>query len=302
MNLLQQQTFDGYPPAYLLARLCGRRSLKLFDWQHLLTTGRPPTSEGTLWRDLLQEFSWVYRQLNPRRRRELAAFFGWFEIRTLALCLRHVKPRESSRIKELLEFSLLSNRLQKPLLELQETASAVSGLAGVLTSMDPCFEGLEKIFAEQGLRAFETELTNRYLQKACAGRQPPLVARFFCLQVDLRNLLLLYKQLRWQMGSEPERLLDGGTIAHRRLSKVSKAGDMGGVTALIGKRPTQAETVETELLRRITTLLHRAGRQSEGLGPVMDYLWRHFIAARNLRLLIEGEGLERTVLAEELIT
>ncbi|BCR04729.1 hypothetical protein DESUT3_17980 [Desulfuromonas versatilis] len=306
MTLLRELPFPGYPTPYLLSRLRARSARLTRDWQAALRQGAPAgASEEELWRDLLKEHAWVYRQLNTRLRRRFAPAFCFFEIRTLVLALRNRKAREAGRVEEVLEQSLLDGRLLKPLRSIGSFQAAMTGLARQLAREAPDFAPL-LAYAEQGeLRPFENALAGAMLAHATHGCRHPLVRFFIASQIDLRNLFALAKHQRWQLEEIPE-LLPGGQLPHTRMTALIRAGRLETLERLVQRTLGPAiqladPRLEIALLRRLSEKIRRQARDYEEAGPVLDYLWRRTLETRNLGVLLSGRDLPEETLAAELI-
>ncbi len=306
MNLLATLPFEGYPPAYLLARVRARRSGLIRDWPACIDRGVPAgTSAGDLWGELVREFGWLYRQMDSEYRRIFAPVFTVFELRTLILCLRQRQARNNAKVEELLALSLLAPSVKKPLRTATDLQGALAGLEERLACETPIFTGLAQIGVDQGLKGVEEVLTRNYLIDTLRGKLHPLVRRLLIELVDLRNLLILYKHLRWKLGTPPA-FLEGGSLPPGKLQAAWETGDL---TAFVASREDisdsfmgiDAGVLETVLLRRISARLKRQGKFIEGVGPVLDYLWRCYTETRNLGVLRHGRDLPKETLAAELI-
>lgn len=301
LGILEKQLQAGFPRDYLLARLKGRKPLL---WAGTAREARPSSEdENLLWRSLLAEAAWVYRQLEPKDRRKLDPVFAWTELRTLVLCLRQMRARGPSPASELLRHSLLCHELKEILQGSGDPGSSVSALEGFFTSWHPSFAGLRQCYEKDGLRGFEAALTSRFLQTVLATPLVPEVRRYMALLVDLRNLLRLSKELRWQATQSP--LLQGGTVALQRLEPLAQRGDRQGLEDLFARltRGEQfaSETAGAALARRLTRYVHQAAKEPLGLGPILEYLWGLSVRAANLRLSLYGRHLDRERLANEMM-
>ncbi len=122
----------------------------------------------------------------------------------------------------------------------------------------------------------------------------------------MRNLLTLYKQLRWKIGKPPA-FVRGGDIGRSRLKEIAERGELAEVIQLIhslpgmGEAPAGRENVEHLLLVWLTGRVRRWGREPAGIGQILDYLWRCYLEALNLGLLIHGRGMEPELLAGEVV-
>ena len=155
-------------------------------------------------------------------------------------------------------------------------------------------------------REFEQRLVTLYLERMTDLPLHPVLREFFRSVIDMRNLITLAKQIRWQL-NEPVAFIRGGEIPPERLGKALEEGtarvsppcsahcpDMGTLPAAPGNP-------EPLLLRWLTRKVRRLGRDPLGIGLVLDYLWRCFVEAHNLSLILQCEDLERETVRAELI-
>jgi len=319
-ELLQSIKDRGYPTDYLLSRLRGRRIYLIRDWERLLFSSDPleylsstrygeftakESTEG-VWQYLLKEFQWVYFQMNRGLQDIFWPFLFYSEIRTLLICLRYKKRKAlEGNVERLLSFSLLSEGL-KTLLKERELISVIEGMEEVFISLSDRFRGLKDVFIKDGLKGLEQRLTATYLEHIVNSDVHPVIRGFFIYLIDSRNIITLHKHLRWSLSTPPS-FVHGGSIREARLKEVIDKQDISGIGQLIYKltsfmveKPT-ATYVENSLLRGLTRFLRRRGRESLNVGLILDYLWRCYIEARNLSLILYGKGLDRDILTGELI-
>ena len=115
-ELLRQERTEGYPLEYLFSRVRGRRSRLIGDWRPLIYDASPldylaspqyrgfireRTAEG-MWRALLQEHGWVYRQMDQSTRKAFAPYFLYAELRTIFICLRYLEGDRAQKAGEVL--------------------------------------------------------------------------------------------------------------------------------------------------------------------------------------------------------
>lgn len=316
MKLLRTLEDRGYPADYLLARIRKRRGALIADWRPLLSAapllGPSPRqgiagwTEEDIWGNLLREFSWLYSQMNGALRETFAPLFLFFELRTIFLSLRNRGAGKFERIPGLLEHTLLAESPRRVLAGRGEIAVAVRELQGAFLSLSPRFLRLEERYRESGMRGFEEELTCRVLEEVRAMEPPPPVGGFFERLIDMRNIMAVSKQFRWQVRTPP-RFLKGGRYSRATLEGAFAAGEAGEVNAIIRRfsgmevNLSDAVAVEHALLKGMTLFLRREGRYPLGAGLILDYLWRSSLEARNLGILLHGRGIERERLAGELL-
>lgn len=304
MNLLRMMASPGYPPDYLVTRIMVRRAALIGGWQPLLAGHLPPgLAEEDLWHDLLAELSWLYTQMNPPLRQVFAPVFSLFELRTLTLCLRHKATGEDEIVRGLLSRSLLAAPVKKALRDGASLSESVAALDRVLRARTPFFRELEVAFSSGGLQALESALLRCFLAGAGAISLHPLVEHLLRRLSDLRNLLLLNKQQRWQL-SAPLSFFEGGYIAEMRLRSFSRAQDPALLPPPYERLDPAATAAqwEAEILRSLTGELRRRARLTPTVGPLLDYLWRRYIEVRNLGVLLLGADLGRESLAAEVVS
>jgi vacuolar-type H+-ATPase subunit C/Vma6 len=306
---LREIAADGFPADYLLARVRGRRAALVSDWPSLAASGLPAgTTDESIWRALLEEFEWLYRQMDRSLRRCFAPVFMLFELKTIVLCVRNKTVQRTAEFERLLERSLLSDRLQQALRESPDVRSTVSAVVELLATVAPDLRALETDYAEEGLRGFENGLMRGYLAQVSATRMLPAIREFFAAFIDLRNLMILYKHLRWEIAGEAV-FIRGGTLEPSRFVQAAARKELAGLEALAqevtGSKDVPAAAsegaLETVLLRRMTQQLRKAGRESEDVGLILDYVWRSYVQARNLAVLHHAGDLEPETLERELI-
>jgi ATP synthase (C/AC39) subunit len=304
MALLSRPAFAGYPDEYLLARLRGRRAKQASE-RHSPTAAAGMT-DAEAWDAMRSEFRWVYRQMNGGLRETFAPLFLWFELRTITLCLRFRRGGERGKAAGLLPASLLAKPVQQALTEDGEPAAVMEAVSGLLAAVAGPYRGLGAIYRERGGREHEQLLVTLYLERMTALPLHPVLREFFRSLIDMRNLVTLAKQLRWQL-HEPQLFIRGGEITPERLGKALEEGNPAGLAALLaalpgmGAIPAGQENPEQQLFGWLTAKVRRLGRDPLGAGLVLDYLWRCFVEAHNLSILIHGEGLDNETLGAELI-
>jgi len=306
--LLEQPAGEGYPAEYLLARIRGRRA-KLAAARLAPAAGELPVAGGmtaTAAREQLRaEFGWVYRQMNEKLRETFAPLFFWFEVRTILLSLRFRRAGERGKAASLLTASLLAAPLQRALTMEGDPAEALDELAGLLATVaEPCRD-LARICRQRGWKDFEQGLATCCLERMTGPPVHPLLREFFRALIDLRNLVTLAKQMRWQLHG-PSAFIRGGELALARLEKTRDEGTPAGLTALLGTLPGMGAlpavpgNPEPLLLGWLSGKVRALGRDPLGCGLILDYLWNCTVEARRLGLLFHGQALDREILRAEL--
>ncbi|HYQ48378.1 MAG TPA: V-type ATPase subunit [Thermodesulfovibrionales bacterium] len=320
MDLLEYPEDRGYPTDYLLSRIKGRRGLLIRDWRPLVYDAAPLESLSSsryrglisikspdaVWRYLVQEYRWVYVQMNGSLRRIFYPFFLYTELRTIFICLRHAKEKSEWRRDDLLATSLLSEEIKTVLSTSVDFSAAIAEIERIFQAVSPNFVGLTKLLDEEGLRGVEQRLTNTYLVHTMGTDLHPLIRDLFKRIIDSRNIMSLFKYQRLDSKAAPV-FIPGGSITVARLQEIIKKGDTFAVTTLIREltgikadtpNPTQ---IESSLYKGITKFLRKTGKHPFGAEPIMDYLWRCSIEAMNLGVLFYGKDLERDIVTAELV-
>lgn len=320
MNLLRQSAEQGYPADYLLSRIKGRRSGLVKDWRTLMFEQdlspspsvrhaggrRSDASSDRIWEDLLEEHEWAYGQMNAQLRSVFAPYFLHAEMRTLFLCLRRVPDAATGVINELLDHSLLSHEVKVALVQGEDLQSAIKKIERLFVAWSGDFMGLTGVLPSEGRRGVEQRLADTTLIVIARSGLHPLMKTFFSRLIDARNSMRLFKYARFERASEP-RILPGGTLPLLRLREVMKQGDPATLRALIreatGIDPEKLEPTQVEraLYQGLTLWLRKLGREPFGIPPILDYLWRCSIEAMNLSVLHHTRGLERDLVAAELV-
>ena len=166
--------------------------------------------------------------------------------------------------------------------------------------------GFARAYREGGLAAFEERLANFYLEQTAHARLHPVLAEFFGRLIDVKNLVILAKHRRWRIAAPPS-FIGGGKLRAAHLLDAARAPESTGAARLL-RRVTGTEVdpaagnVESLLLAAIGRMMRRRGREPEGTGLILDYLWRCAMQARNLSLLVHGPEIDRELLGGELVT
>lgn len=260
-----------------------------------------------IWQNLVQEYRWIYLQMNEQLRRIFRPFFLYSELRTLFICLRYAKDGNAGSTAEILEKSLLSEDIKTALSTAQETETAVQGIEKIFASFSGRFSGLADQFATSGLRGVEQKVIGAYLTAVMEMKQlHPVMRVFFGRLIDARNILAMYKFLKLEQQKRPL-LLPGGTIAEAHIHAVISREEFQGISALVREltgiriERTDHSKLEVALYRGLTVFLKKEGREPFGPAPILDYLWRCSVEVMNLSMLSSGKDLERELVSAELV-
>lgn len=281
----------------LLARIRGRRSFLVRNWDRLLLSSQPlqtlspapwRRAEGRVLQALQQEYFWAFSHMDEQVRRSMAPFFWLAELRTLAVCLR-LLTRGATNLDHLLTHSLLANSIKDLLRKAYGCAPAVTGLTAVLAGYDARFTGLADIYLTGGSGALEGALYEISLTTISDMPIHPQMRCYMALVIDSRNLTTLAKRMRWRLGTIPP-LLEGGTLPPSRLAELFERRDSAGLLHLAMRLGGLAPYRETDDLERVLyeaqrRVMRRLARQEGGVGLILDYLWRCGNEAANIGLL-----------------
>jgi len=319
-DLLEKGKDTGYPSDYLLSRIRGRKARLIQDWRPFVTSPAPlerlpeghyqrisgnKSPEG-VWRALLFEYRWVYYQMNRRLRNIFGPFFLYAELRTLFICLRSLKEMKRARVREMLSASLLSEEFRKILSDSADEFAAVQAIEAKLRRLSGQFSGITEILKQKGLSVFEHELTKRYLSVIVGAGLDPVLKAFFMRLIDARNTLALAKLLKMETPAEHS-FVPEGTIDAARLEEILDSRSGPDTERLLkemtGEEISSADNVKLEasLYQGITRSLKKEGRSALSIGPILEYLWRCSIEAMNLSVICYAQGLERELVAAELV-
>lgn len=269
----------------------------------------PGTTDESIWRSLLEELDWLYCQMNRSLRDCLAPVLALFEIKTIVLCLRNKTAQKANSIDRMLERSLLTDGVKRLLRAATDVSATIGALAGFLGASTDEPGALGRAYAEAGLRGFEDSLMRGYLTHVAQIRSHQAIRSFFASFIDLRNVMILYKHLRWEIEQAPA-FISGGSIELSRFLEIANGRTTVGLETLVreitgGDSAPGAVTegaLETVLLRSLARELRDRGRAQEPVGVILDYVWRLYLQARNMALLFHGTELDAGTLERELIT
>ncbi len=318
MRLLEENEEAGYPLEYLLSRIRGKRVSLISDWESLVRSVGPldlsslhqgrkgPDSADALWGLLLTEFSWVFRQMDRALREIFRPFFLYSELRTLFFCLRYRMKDETAKLERILNYSLFSKQLKRVLRKSKDLVDMIAAVENVFVGISPEFKGIKAAFLKDGLKGVEQMLTNTYLEYVIRTDLHPHIRVFFSRIIDARNIITVYKYLRWEVSGTP-RFLSGGRFSCRRLREITGRANIFGVISLVSSltgvdvEKPDASGVENALYKGMTRFLRRQGRDISGIGLILDYLWRCSVEVRNLGVLIYSGDVERESMLAELV-
>lgn len=309
MELLRDIAAGGYPTDYLVARVRSRRAALLDAGRR----GQPPqfedaTSDAAIWDALLAEFDWLRRQMSPSLRAAFAPVFTLFGIKTLVLALRNKAAERHAMVDRLMRHELFADDLRKALVRAPDAGSAVAALADAFAPELGDARGLAAAYADGGLKGFETRLTRGFLGSVASVRSHPAIRRFFAAFIDMRNVMTLYKHLRWGV-HDAAAFAPGGTLATSRFAAASECGASASLDGFVREIAGDAAPVmaagevalESRLLSHLTRVLRKAGREGDDVELVLDYIWSVYVHARNRALRLHAGDVDAATLEQELI-
>lgn len=300
----------GVPADSLLARIRGRRSFLVHDWERLLLARQPPVALAPApWRQVLSgagdwplralqhEYFWAFSRMEAQLRRVIAPFFWLAELRTLVISIRLLSGA-AAELASTLKNSLLANNIRDLLQKGGERTTAVAGVAALLARYDSRFARLDDIYRSGGSGPLEEALYDISLQILAGMPLHPQIRCYVALLIDSRNLTTVAKRLRWRLGTLSP-LLKGGTLSPVRLAKLFEQRDSAGLLPLAMHLGGQAFYSGAGDLERILyesqgRVMRRLAREADGVGAILDYLWRCGNEAANIALLerLESVGVE----------
>jgi len=311
MELLRDIASDGFPTDYVVARVRARRADLTREARAALARTAPPaTSDEAIWDGLLGEYTWLYGQMDQRMRARLAPVLALFELKTLVLCLRNIEARRSEEVERLLRHTLLAEPIADALRAARDVPTALAALGGAApATLDTAGGALENAYATGGLKAVESRLVRAGLGQLMKQRLVPPVRAFLVAFIDLRNLVTVYKRLRWEIEGEEPAFIAGGSLAIARLAEAGTPGASAKLDALVREVAGRAApplaaseiALESVLLGHLAGRLHEATREGGDVDLLLDYLWRLYVTARNRAVLLHAGGAEATSLGRELI-
>lgn len=321
MELLQEIKDSGYPSEYLLARIHGRKLSLPGNWESVLSGIDIPEypvayghgksisthTQDSTWRRFLKEPAWIYHQMNNGLRKLFRPYFMYMELNTLLICLRYKAAKGNSpEIEHLLEFSILSDKIQALLKTGTDLLSILHILGTKSSFTQEKSGGLERAFSRDGFKGVEQKITGALFHYILNMETHPLIKRFFVFITDARNIITLHKYLSWDTTSGTF-FIEGGSIKTTTLSDILHSSDRDALSTLLYRHTglrigaTDAAVVDSALQRRLTLKIRKWEKESRDIGLILNYLWRCGLAAKNLSIIYHSRGIDRDILKEELV-
>jgi hypothetical protein len=265
-------------------------------------------TDEAVWEELLHEHAWLRAQMDRRLRQYLDPVFVLFELKTIVLCLRCKSARRDAEVARLLADSQLPGALQRVLLSDADVPTVIADIGRRLGLGPPGQTSLQLAYANEGLKGFEARLTRSYLEVAGGAKLHPRVRSFLASFVDLRNVMILYKHLRWSVGDDAA-FLAGGRTDVSLLQRASSSKDSQQLDLLVRRiagraappLATAESSLETILLGSLTSQLRSDVRDGDDVGAILEYAWRVYVHARNRAILLHAQGADAATIEKELI-
>ncbi|MFN3740029.1 MAG: V-type ATPase subunit [Thermodesulfovibrionales bacterium] len=303
----------NYPEEYFISRIRGGRSRLIKDWNiplystdltGLLRASHYEFSDHSFIKPLLKRYRWLYSEMNDRLREVFWPYFLLYELRTLIICLRYIKTGHNEDAEDLLRISLLSGEIRDIILFPDDFDTTVRRLMELLSEEDMRFLDGYEIFHKKGLQEFERFIHGIFLQYLLSLNLQKHIKTFITYQIDSRNILSLYKSIKWEIMTPPE-FLSGGELNLRGLERILIQRDLNlfssilrRLTGLSGER--EGASIEDLLLKGLSLKLRKRSYE-DNTGLILHYLWSLYIEFKNLGTILSATGIERAELKEEIL-
>lgn len=264
--LLTDKGLRNYPSDYLFSRLRGRIDRGIV---YIRGSGTDAAREF-----IEQEYRWVYLQMNKELRRLLWPFFFYREIKRLFEWLRI----DDLSLHPQLESSLLSEEIKKIFLGTRDLTSRIEKLKMILSDI---FKEFNYISKNSELKAFEENLMKSFLSTIVTSAIYPALRDFFRYIIDFRNLVTIYKCIRWKLERIPS-FTPCGKLSESELRRAFSSGDITMVNKLsikrLGLHIDDPSEIEIGLYNGLRVILKRF-YQTDPLKPIVIpyYLWNCYV-------------------------
>ncbi len=307
----------GYPEDYLLSRIKGRRSSIIRDWRFILhehdiihhiesMKNLSGINSDIIDSELWKEYYWVYSQMNETLRKRFHNFFEYMEIMRFIKILRYRKDNDIEMIKNITITGLLSEEIEDIILFYHDFPSLIKEIEKIFISVSSLFTGLTDVYEREGQKGIERFIMDRYLQTVILRRMDNTLMKFFVHVVDSRNIIFLLKSIKWSIIREPY-FISGGKIERKKFFYIYNNKKLDELLSLIRSvtgvfiKGMEDREIENALYKTTSMMLKQRAR-TDSTGLILHYLWSLYIEARNICTLLEGTGLDRELLLNEVIS
>lgn len=280
MPVLKTMKNNEYPEEYLTVRLISRLRKKRFA---------NIFSEKVLQAALAEERRWLFFQMNSELRNFFFKVFVYFELKNIFNALRF-RFGGVPDYEDFLNNSLLSDEVKNSLVKGQEIIDIVDTLSCIFCKDGLLEMPLKEVYFKGGLKEVERHFILSFLSSAVRKSDDKVLKLFFGFKVDERNIITVYKALKWDIKTDL-RLIDGGEISCALLYKILERKDAEGLLRLSEKFAgitSKGRYLEDILNEGFTNRLKKASKDVFGRILILYYIWKLQLEARERRWEIRG--------------
>lgn len=280
MQLLIKKKNDGYPEAYLVARIRARLDYSFFS---------ETSSEKEVILKLYKEMNWLYYQMNPYLVNTFSSVFLFFEIKSVLTAIRF-KMSGLNNSKEILSLTVLANEFQDCFEKYSDVRLVLNCICNKLIHIFDDDSVYKEIINSYDLKKFEEMLYTNFLRYALKNADCMAIKEFFQYQIDKRNIMSIYKNLRWKLDVLPE-FIDGGKIKKETLINTFREG-LNKVLQLIKDYTNIEELTDLEdaFSSSFTVHLKKYAIWRTDIDLILYYIWK-----------LNSEALHRTKFLKNII-
>ncbi|GAB4432007.1 MAG: hypothetical protein OHK0040_01710 [bacterium] len=280
MPVLEKMKNNEYPEDYLTVRLISRLAEKRFG---------NVFSEKVLQSALAEEMRWLFCQMNSELRKLFFRIFVYFELKNIFNALRF-RFGGSFASEDLLNNSLLSEEVKHSLVKGEKIIDIVDTVSRIFCEDDLLEMPLKEVYLKGGLKDVERHFIVSFLNNAVRKSDDKVLKLFFRFKVDERNIITVYKALKWDIKTEID-LIDGGEVSCPLLYKILEKRDTEGLIRISEKFTgivSAGRPLEDILSEGFTNRLKRVSKHVFGRILILYYIWKLHTEARERRKVIRG--------------
>lgn len=282
MSILQTIKNNEYPEEYLITKLKSRLTEKRFD---------NIFSEKALQIAVIEEMKWLFYQMNSKLRKIFSKVFIYFELKTIFSALRF-KLGGTGFSEELLTPSLLSSEVKDCIAKNEDILDVVTSISRIFREEALIQPPVEETFLNGGLKSFERQFVKSFLECAVKKNKEKVLEVFFKFKIDERNIISVYKILKWNIETAPE-LIDGGEVNilefHKILEK-KNIDDVFMVLKILTGIDVDGEHLEDLLNEGFTNKLKKMTKNIFGRLLIVEYIWKLQMEALESRKIMISQG------------